>query len=137
MGCDELHSGAPGQSRSCPDARAESSTLNEQLRNALQQEFRALERNLAEPSLAEALRLLESPHFASVTDAHVRAVGEYRPIEILGERFFERAWSRSKEAAAMLGFARLLGADFVRGDLCRLWRSARAAEPTPDLVGPA
>ncbi len=111
--------------------------MNEQLRNALRQELRTLERDLTGPSLAEALRLLESPHFGSLTDAHIRAVGEYRPIEVVGERFFERAWSRSKEAAAMLGFARLLGADLVRHDLCRLWRSARAAEPTPDPAGPA
>lgn len=111
--------------------------MNEQLRNALRQELRTLERDLTEPSLAEALRLLESPRFESVTDAHVRAVGEYQPIEVVGERFFERAWSRSKEAAAMLGFARLLGADFVRHDLCRLWGSARETEPTPDPAGPA
>jgi hypothetical protein len=52
----------------------------------------------------------------------VREVGEYRPIEIQGERFFERAWSRSKEAAATLGFALLLGADTVLEGLRQLER---------------
>ncbi len=84
-----------------------------------------LERGLAEASLAEALRLLESPHFEHLTDSHVREVSEYRPIEVAGERYFERAFSRSKEAGAMLGFARLLGAGSVRSDLQRLRASIR------------
>ena len=91
-----------------------------------------LKRELTEPALAEALRLLESPRFAEVTEAHVREVGQYRPIELAGERFFERAWSRSKEAGAMLGFARLLGAAFVRQDLRRLRATARIGESGPE-----
>ena len=67
-------------------------------------------------------RELESPHFEKLTAEHVREVGEYRPIEIQGERFFERAWSRSKEAAATLGFALLLGADTVVEGLRQLER---------------
>jgi len=35
-------------------------------------------------------------------------------------RFFERAWSRSKAAAAALGFALLLGTEAVREDLLAL-----------------
>jgi len=69
------------------------------------------------------------PCFGDLTEQQVREVAEYRPIEIDGERFFEPAWSRSKEAGAMLGFARLLGADLVRRDLRRLRGSVREQEP--------
>lgn len=37
--------------------------------------------------LAEALRLLESPLAGALTANRVRKVGEYRPIELAGERF--------------------------------------------------
>lgn len=50
----------------------------------------------------------------------MRELAEYRPIELAGERFFERAWTRSKEVAATLGFALLLGSDTVRDDLLAL-----------------
>jgi hypothetical protein len=42
------------------------------------------------------------------------------PIELAGERFFERAWTRSKEAGAVLGFALLLGTDAVHQELLAL-----------------
>lgn len=100
--------------------------MDDESRRQLMQDLRELERNLSAPSLAESLRLLESPRFAALTEAQVRAVGEYRPIEVAGERYFETAWSRSKEASAMLGFARMLGAGAVRDDLRRL-RSATAS----------
>ena len=83
--------------------------IEQQMRN----ELRSFQSLLTEAALTESLRLLESPRFEDLTEQHVREVGEYRPIEIGGERFFERAWSRSKEAAATLGFALLLGADAV------------------------
>jgi hypothetical protein len=94
--------------------------LRDDPKEQLKRELRTLQRDLTEPSLAEALRLLESPRFGKLTEAHVRAVGEYRPIEIAGERFFEPAWTRSKAAGAMLGFARLLGAEAVSRDLRNL-----------------
>ena len=94
--------------------------MTEDLRRRLREELRSFQKELTEPSLSEALRLLESPHFAKLTERHVREVAEYRPIEVAGERFFERAWSRSKEAAAALGFALLLGTDAVREDLLAL-----------------
>jgi hypothetical protein len=106
--------------------------LSETLSEDLKRELRALERELTEPALAEALRLLDSPRFAEVTEAHVREVGQYRPIELAGERFFERAWSRSKEAGALLGFARLLGAAFVRQDLRRLRALAQIRDSGPE-----
>ncbi len=102
--------------------------MPEDLKRRLREELRTFQKRLSEASVAEALRLLESPHFQDLTDQHVREVAEYRPIELAGERFFERAWSRSKEAAAMLGLARLLGSDCVRSDLANLRSSIRGAE---------
>jgi hypothetical protein len=101
--------------------------LPEDLKRRLREELWNFQRQLSEASVAEALRLLESPYFDELTDDHVREVSEYRPIEVAGERFFERAWSRSKEAAAMLGLARLLGGDVVRSDLANLRASACGA----------
>ena len=97
--------------------------MTDDLRQRLRDELRSFQGLLTEAALAEALRLLESPLAPELTEQHVREVAEYRPIELSGERFFERAWSRSKEAAATLGFALLLGADVVRGDLRQLQRT--------------
>ena len=94
--------------------------MTDDLRERLREELRSFQKELNEPSLREALRLLESPHAAKLTAQHVREVAEYRPIDVAGERFFERAWSRGKEAAAALGFALLLGTDAVREDLLAL-----------------
>ena len=94
--------------------------MTDDLRQQLRAELRGFQSLLTEPSLAEALRLLESPLALELTEQHVREVAEYRPIELAGERFFERAWSRSKEVAATLGFALLLGTDSVREDLVLL-----------------
>ncbi len=99
--------------------------LDDDLKQELRADLRQLQRDLTEAALAEALRLLESPRFEELTEQQVREVAEYRPIEIAGERFFELAFSRSKEAGAMLGFARMLGADDVRDDLARLRGSIR------------
>ena len=109
--------------------------LNDDLVQELRADLRQLQRDLTEAALAEALRLLESPRFEQLTEQQVREVAEYRAIEIAGERFFQPAFSRSKEAGAMLGFARLLGADNVRDDLTRLRGSihdpsAAPGEPT-------
>lgn len=90
-------------------------------------ELRRFQRELCEAAMAETIRLIESPHFSDVDERHVREVSEYRPIEVGGERFFERAWTRSKEAGAMLAFALLLGPDFVRRDLARLRTAAQGA----------
>ena len=101
--------------------------MDRDLERRLREDLRELQLSLTEPSLAEALRLLESPRFGQVTDGHVREVSEYRPIEIAGERFFERAFSRSKEAGAMLAFARLLGVESIRSELERLRAAVRGA----------
>ena len=65
--------------------------MTDDLRQQLRDQLRSFQRELSEPALAEALRLLESPRFAEITEVHVREVAEYRPIEVSGERFFERA----------------------------------------------
>jgi hypothetical protein len=114
--------------------------LDEECKERLREELRRIERDLTRAALAEALRVLESPAFAELTDRQIREVSEYRPIELAGERFFERAWTRSKEAGAALGFARLLGPDSVRADLERLSGAVRArdaqeggsADPSPE-----
>ena len=106
----------------------ESLLLDEDQKLQLRAELRQVERELTEASLVEALRLLESPRFEEVTEQHVREISEYRPIEIAGESFFERAFSRSKEAGALLGFALLLGAEGVRADLEHLRASISGEE---------
>ena len=93
----------------------------------LREELVRLQAALTEASIAEALRLLESDRFPELTEAHVREVMEYQPIELSGERFFARAWSRGKEAGATLGFALHLGARVVRDDLLRLRASLGGA----------
>lgn len=98
-----------------------------EMERELRAELLRLQAGLTEVSIAEALRLLASPRFAELTEEHIREVMEYRPIELSGDRFFERAWSRGKEAGATLGFARRLGAKLVCDDLARLRASLGAA----------
>jgi hypothetical protein len=100
---------------------------DERVEECLRAELARFERDLSEASLVEALRLLDSARFGELTEDHVRQVMEYRSIELSGERFFERAWSRGKEAGAMLGFARMLGTDVVKQNLERLRGSIGAA----------
>jgi hypothetical protein len=94
--------------------------MEREMERNLRAELLRLQAGLTEASIAEALRLLESERFPELTQAHVREVMEYQPIELSGERFFARAWSRGKEAGATLGFALCLGARVVRDDLLRL-----------------
>jgi hypothetical protein len=93
-------------------------------------ELHQLERALTVASLSEAIRLLESDRFEELTDAQIREVAEYRPIRLGGERFFEKAWTRGKEVAAALGFARQLGPEAVRKDLLGLQASLSGAAET-------
>ena len=91
----------------------------------LLEELRRFQRELCEPAIAETIRLIESPQFPHLEARHVREVSEYRPSEIAGERFYERAWTRSKEVGAMLGLALLLGRDLVLSDLSNLRSAAQ------------
>jgi hypothetical protein len=107
--------------------------MEREMERSLRAEFLRLEAGLTEASIAEALRLLESDRFPELTEAHVREVMEYRPIELSGDRFFARAWSRSKEAGATLGFALRLGARVVCDDLVRLRASLGGAAESGGL----
>lgn len=89
-------------------------------RSSILGELHEFERAMTVASLSEAVRLLESDCFDDLTAEHIREVGEYRPIQLGDERFFEKAWSRGKEVAAALGFAQYLGPEAVREDLARL-----------------
>jgi hypothetical protein len=83
-------------------------------------ELQRHERRFTLPALEEAIRLLCSEKFRELTGEQIRAVGEYRSIEIGDQVFFEKAFSPGKEAAASLGFARHLGRRPVLEDLLRL-----------------
>jgi hypothetical protein len=94
-------------------------------------ELHEFERAFTVASLSEAIRLLESDRFEELTAAQIREVGEYRPIQLGEERFFEKAWSRGKEVAAALGFAQHLGPETVRKDLLGLRATLLGADGTP------
>ena len=96
-------------------------------------ELHKFERALTVASLGEAIRLLESDRFEELTAAQIREVGEYRPIQLGEERFFEKAWSSGKEVAAALGFAQHLGPEAVRKDLASLLASLPGAAETEAL----
>jgi hypothetical protein len=101
-------------------------------------ELHRFEGDALPPALCEAIRLLESDEFEHLTEADVRAVADYRAIELNEEPFFERAFTPGKEAAASLGFARLLGRELVLDDLrrlraalgCKCHREETAAAPS-------
>ena len=102
----------------------------ESKRDAMLAELHRFERALTVASLSEAIRLLESERFQELTAAQIREVGEYRPIQLGEERFFEKAWSRGKEVAAALGFAQHLGPEAVRRDLVGLRASLQGGDAT-------
>lgn len=104
-------------------------------RQKLLTELRAMERGFTLPSLAEAIRLLESDRFPELTEEQIRSVAEYQAIELGSDCYFEKAFTPGKEAAASLGFARLLGREVVLEDLHRLLASARGsrAKAPPEL----
>jgi len=102
----------------------------ESKRASMLAELHEFERALTVASLSEAIRLLESARFEELTAAQIREVGEYRPIELGEERFFEKAWSRGKEVAAALGFAQHLGPEAVRKDLLGLRASLLSSDET-------
>ena len=101
-------------------------------RNAAQSQHEQLhrfERRALTPALHETVRLLESDKFETLTEADIRAIANYRAVELDDEVFFERPFTPGKEAAAALAFARQLGRDVVLHDLERL-RAAMGCRPT-------
>ncbi len=105
----------------------------ESKRASMLAELHKFERALTVASLSEAIRLLESDCFEELSAAQIREVGEYRPIQLGEERFFEKAWSRGKEVAAALGFAQHLGPEAVRKDLVGLRASLLGVDETEAL----
>ncbi len=55
--------------------------------------------------------------------ADVHAIANYRAVDLGRKTFFERAFTPGKEAAASLGFARIIGREAVLGDLHHLHAS--------------
>lgn len=100
-------------------------------------ELHRFEGDVLPPALCEAIRLLESDKFERLTDADVLAVANYRAIELEDEPFFARAFTPGKEAAASLGFARLLGRDVVLDDLRRLRATLGCACHRRAAIAPA
>jgi hypothetical protein len=88
--------------------------------NQLLQLLHDMELQLTQAAVEELIRLLCSSHFHRVTPRQVRSVGEYKTIEIEGERYFERAFSPGKEASSSLALARMIGRDDILEDLIDL-----------------
>lgn len=87
-------------------------------------DLHALQRRLTGPSIAEAIRLLESDKFARLTNGQIRNIAEYRPIAIEDEWFFKKAFSTGKEVAASLAYAKEVGREIVLEDLLQLRATA-------------
>ena len=105
------------------DNGAEYGSSSRSNRERFLDELRTLEWDVLLPSLCESIRLLESEEFESLTDADVHAIANYRAVDLGRETFFERAFTPGKEAAASLGFARIIGREAVLGDLQHLHAS--------------
>ena len=69
-------------------------------------QVRKLSMRVFVPGLEELVRLIGSDKFDGLSEARIGMIGDYHPIEIGGERFFGRAFSASKEAAAILRLAK-------------------------------
>ena len=86
-----------------------------------------LEAKLNVRALDELIRMIESEKFRELTCEHIQTVGQYSPIEINGERFFDKAFTTGKEVAGSLGYARHIGRRRALSDLIGL-RASLAAE---------
>jgi len=73
--------------------------------------------NLNEASVNEAVRLIESGKFNSVNRDNFTEIGNYHPIEINGEKFFDKAFSTGKEVALILRFAEQNNEKYVLKEL--------------------
>jgi hypothetical protein len=82
-------------------------------------EFHTWQKQLLQPSLDEAIRLIESEKAEKLTGQHIHRIAEYDAIEIDGECFFDKAFSSGKEVAACLAFAMVIGWREVLADLRR------------------
>ena len=83
-------------------------------------ELHAWERQLAQRSLEEAIRLIQSDKVEKLTGQHIHCIAEYDAITIDGESFFDKAFSSGKAVAACLAFAMEIGWRETLDDLVRL-----------------
>ena len=61
---------------------------------------------LETPSISEAIRFIESDKFALVTEEDFTEIGNYHTVNIDGELFFDKAFSRGKEIVKFLRAAK-------------------------------
>ncbi len=94
-------------------------------------ELHELERRLTIASIAEAIRLLKSEKFHQLTSEQIRSIGNYQPIRIEDEWFFDKAFSTGKEVAASLAYAGYVGREVVLEDLVRLRAAASGSSESP------
>lgn len=106
-----------------PEAVAQELSRNEQER--LVSLIHELVGQVRKPGLDELVRLLGSDKFDDLTEDQITNIGNYHAITISEEKFFNKAFSTSKEAASILRIARHLSRDTVLEDLQRLQESLK------------
>lgn len=98
-----------------PETVTHQVSRNEQER--LMEQFNELGIQLKEPGMHELVRLLESNSFDSLTEKQITEVGNYHAITIGEKRFFDKAFSTSKEAADILRIAQRVGREPILQEL--------------------
>ena len=73
--------------------------------------------DLRRPALLELIRMASSGRLNFTSHDDIVAVGEYHPISVAGEAFFEEPWSTGPDVATVLHLAWSLGHDVVRKEL--------------------
>tara|TARA_B100000745_G_scaffold13411_1_gene9984 strand:- start:788 stop:1333 length:546 start_codon:yes stop_codon:yes gene_type:complete len=73
--------------------------------------------DLRQPALQELIRLISSERFVFLSEEQIPKVGDYHPIEVEGEVFFNKPLSTGKEVATVLRIAWRLGRHAVRREL--------------------
>lgn len=73
--------------------------------------------DLRQPALQELIRLISSERFVFLSEEQIHKVGDYHPIEVEGEVFFNKPLSTGKEVATVLRIAWRLGRHAVRREL--------------------
>ncbi len=73
--------------------------------------------DLRQPAFQELIRLLSSEKFGCLYEEQIHKVGDYLPIKVEGEVFFNKPFSTGKEVATVLRIPWRLGRDAVRKEL--------------------
>ena len=74
-------------------------------------------KDLRQPALQELIRLISSERFVFLSEEQIHEVGDYHPIKVEGEVFFNKPLSTGKEVATVLRIAWRLGRHAVRREL--------------------